>query len=455
MALHRIGVLLSIVSFAWPPVFAAEDTSIDDQVAAASRAIGPALKEAEELTIRGQGKEADARLLGVFPDATRTPAQMLVLGNVLFKAQPKLAYALHRQAAEQLPNHANALLEWAMEQHRAKEYAGAASTYERFSKLQPDYAPALGLAAECAIRTGDVAKAVALWKASEQARRGTLNQLESLVCEVNGQFPNEGKRMDLLRRAEAGEEKAACELMLLDAAWPLDWWNTVPRRSRLDYDQQVVRRGFTKPGAQLRAALCVAECELLENKSNLRATLASGGFLVDEKATLPSDGKALSHLIKLATGNKVFTEAQAKAQFGERILAMARQSHDVEMYNTAAYLAVGTDRLAEIDQEGWDKTSDARFAASRIVGLARQKTFTLSDPLMQRALKEFPEESEIAAVALALAGEDPAAQRPRLIAAMKAEYAKFSSARPGVDLPRPSAYRLRGYFALLERLETK
>jgi glutamate dehydrogenase (NAD(P)+) len=82
------------------------------------------------------------------------------------------------------------LLEWALQQHRRKDFAGALKTYRTYLKMQPDYAPVFGLAAECAIRTDDITEALALWQKSERAGKGTLERFESLVCDVNGGILN-------------------------------------------------------------------------------------------------------------------------------------------------------------------------------------------------------------------------------------------------------------------------
>lgn len=264
------------------------NAAIDQRVKEASAKLGAVMPQAEKLTIQGKSKEAEALIRDVFPVASRSPEESLVLGNVLFKAQPKQAYDFHRQAAAQLPRYPGALLEWALEQHRAKNYAGAAATYAAYNKAVPEHAPIWGLAAECAVRTGKLAEAVVLWKSSEKAQRGTLEQLEELVCEVNGRLPNAAVREDLLQRVEKRDERAARDVLLLDAAWESDWWNTGPRRAQLEYDVATVRRVFAKRGAAIQPALCVAECALIEGATGRRAILVRYGYLVDPKATLPT-----------------------------------------------------------------------------------------------------------------------------------------------------------------------
>ncbi len=448
--------------FAWAKGDAATaatgDTAIAEQIDAAVTKLTPVLETAESLNIQGKFEDANASILATFPEGTSHGVEKFVLGNILFPALPKMSYDLHKQAAEALPNNSAILYEWALEQHRAKEYEGAAKAYEAFSKLRPNYAPALGLAAECAIRSGNLQKAVALWKSSENATDGTLDELESLVCEVNGGIQNEPTRIRLLRLAEKGDDKAAAEMILLDSEWTTDWWNRAPSYERLENDLKLVKKTFQKPRTELRAAICAAQCFLQiqkEDKSDLRATLVSSGFLFDDKATLPDNGKALSQLLAVALSNTSLTNDEARAKFGKRVLEMARKSKDAEMYNAAAHLYLDSDKLAEIDQEAWDTTHDARFAASLIMRLAGQNKLTLADPLLQRALKELPEDSEIAHVAVALAVASHASLQSYLVKAIEAEYTKFSTTRPGVDMPRPSAFVLCNYFTTLEQIQAK
>lgn len=282
---------------------------------------------------------------------------------------------------------------------------------------------------------------------------GTLEQLETLVCEVNGRFQKEPVRIQWMRATEKGDQKAAEALIALDSAWETDWWNTGPSFGRLEHDMALVKRIIPAPGADLRAALCVAECAIKlhqNSKADVRELMTARGFLFDDKATLPTNGKVLSQLLSFALLHTSLDRESGRAKFGERILANAGNYKDAEMYNAAAHLYLGTDKLREIDQEGWDNTHDPRFAASRVL-----RVTSLTDPLLQRALKEFPENSEIAHVAVRLAADDESALSRYLIQAIKAEYTKFSVTRPGVDFPRPSAFVLRGYFAILARLQSK
>jgi tetratricopeptide (TPR) repeat protein len=420
---------------------------------AAFEEIEATLHRAEERVVEGEVEEANRSLLEFFPASTRTAAQAFTVGNLLFKADPVQSTELHHVAAEEAATVPDVLFEWALEQHRLKNYGAALKTYRQYLKSVPDFAPAYGLAAECALRTGEVAGAVSLWQKSEEASAGSLEKFESLVCEVNGSVYPDGIRKTLLPRVKSGDAQAATELLLLDSAWPTDWWNAAPEPSRLKRDLDLVDTTFTEPAADLKAARCVAQCALLgadAAPAKKREVLVNAGFVFDKEATLPNHGKVLSALIQVA--KQITDKTTLRDRFGARILEIAKESKDPEAYRTAAHLYQDTDKLAEIGREAWDATGDPRFAGSLLLGLYAQKKLTLDHPLVRRAENEFPDNSEIAHVLVRLAAEAGDALEPHLIAAIKAEYTKFSSDRPGVDFPRPSAYVLRGYFSALGKL---
>jgi hypothetical protein len=74
-----------------------------------------------------------------------------------------------------------------------------------------------------------------------------------------------------------------------------------------------------------------------------------------------------------------------------------------------------------------------------------KKSLKADDPLLERALREFPENSLVLAIALSL---KEGADEKLLVQAIKAEYRRFSVA--GL-VPRPSARPLRSYFQRLAK----
>jgi hypothetical protein len=92
-------------------------------------------------------------------------------------------------------------------------------------------------------------------------------------------------------------------------------------------------------------------------------------------------------------------------------------------------------------------TNDVRFAAGYLYERLKQKTLTANDPLLIKALQQFPEDSWVLAAAIAV--NNPPREE-LLVQAIKAEYRHFSSA-PGLAI-RPSARPLRNYFAQLAQV---
>src|SRR5262249_51148212 len=98
-----------------------------------------------------------------------------------------------------------------------------------------------------------------------------------------------------------------------------------------------------------------------------------------------------------------------------------------------------------IEQQAWEATGDPRFAAGFLSERLKQKSLGPNDPRLIRALQQFPEDSWILAVAIAV-NESPGEEL--IVQAIKAEYRHFSAS--GFML-RPSARALRRYFASLSR----
>ena len=450
MHVPTLGALLSIALSASALGALADPPDIRAQLTEASSKISESVEKASDLLRDGKPDQATAALLGVFPESTRTPVQALVLANVLFQQEPRLSYTLHKFAAAQLPDHPNAQLEWAIEQHRAKEYDGAIFSYAKYSKAQPDHAVALGLAAECLIRTGKVREASDTWQKSEKATGGTLEDLESLVCEVHSGATPDRERALLMPKAAAGDIEAAEKLILLDCDWRRDWWNSGPHGEYLRHDLDLVVTAPIPASPRREALLAAGECWLARSRDadDSAEILKRRGFIVDPKATLPESGPVLSSVLAAALEGDAISRNDARAKLGDRILDQARKSKDAAAFNAAAHLYLGTPQLTDVDKLGWEATGDARFAVSYIVGkLASDEKLSLADPDLVKAIQQFPESAELAHVALVLAKREGKPLQPYLIAAIKAEYTHFSAGGPLT--PRPSARPLRSYFGLL------
>jgi hypothetical protein len=82
----------------------------------------PIMPEAERLTYAGFPDQAEAKILAAYPEKIRTPAQNLLLANILFRSNHALSFKLHKAAAEARPDDPAAAYEWGIELHRAGEW---------------------------------------------------------------------------------------------------------------------------------------------------------------------------------------------------------------------------------------------------------------------------------------------------------------------------------------------
>jgi hypothetical protein len=161
---------------------------------------------------------------------------------------------------------------------------------------------------------------------------------------------------------------------------------------------------------------------------------------------LPKGGRLIPLMLDAVLLAKAMSKDEARTKWGQAILERAQAAHDAEIYNAAAHLYLGTDRLAEIDQLAWDDTADPRFAASLLVGAAEKGTLTLDDPRLKRAVAQFPEDAVIARLVVQMTAQAKKPLAGVLVQGIKAEYSHFSA---GGMFPRPSAAMLRVYFKKL------
>ena len=417
------------------------------QASAKIRAVG---ENAESLAVAGDYERADDVFLALFPAATRTPAQSLVLGNVFYPQAPKLSYALHKAAAAALPADADAQYEWALEQHRAGEWAGALASYQVYTKTHSNFAPAYGLMADCLIRLQRPDEALAAWRKSESASGGSIDAFESLVCEVHTPVPADTKRRAWIAKVNAGDLDAAESLVALDVNFARDWWSTSIQSEYLKADVERIHKQGFKDADRVKAIDCVAELAAAgdDDAAAVQKVLQKYGYVTDNGATLPTDGGLASFVISRATQSRALKKGQPKTVLIDHALASARQSNDAEMFNVAANLALGSDRLAEIDRDAWKATGDARFIGSLLAGKMQRGALTAGDADLADAIAKASDNAYVAAIAISVAAEAKQPMREPLIRGIAAEYARFSA---GGLAGMPSAATLRSYFASLAK----
>ncbi|RBP35496.1 hypothetical protein DES53_12116 [Roseimicrobium gellanilyticum] len=422
----------------------------NEAVSEASAAIGEVHEKLGQMVAEGEVEEANQMVLDLFPEASRTPAQAFMIANVLYSMDVKTSYALHKEVAAKFPEEPYVLLEWAMQQHRAGEHAGALATYDAFSKISPDYAPVHGLATDCLIRLGKIREASARWRQSEEADGGSLEKFESLVCAVYQGPSSNLRRAELRKKAAQGDRDAAVQLIALSGEFEMDWWNRRPHPVYLESDVELLKKLPEHP--RIKAAICAAQCRMEEEPrlEAMKAILLSHGYLVDPAESLPEDGALLSMMLGSAMDAGLLTTESAREKFGARLRKMAKGPKDASLWNVVANLHAGTPEMLGIEEQAWAATADEKFAVGYLSERIRLGTAKANDPVLMKALKQFPESANIAALAVSIG---VVMDEPMLIQAIKAEFRKFSIFKDA--LLRPRARQLRSYFVELERVLDK
>lgn len=411
--------------------------------------------EATALILKGEAEAASQLVLETFPEATRTPAQSFVMGQAIFRNDPKLSYALIKAAAEKLPDSAEVQLAWALEQHREQQYEGALRAYERANELRPGNAPVLAVAAECALRTGNVEKALGLWKSCGEATRGTQDDVDALICEVNDRRRPMVRRAELVGRVQKADEAAATELILLDCDWPTDWWNKGPNKQFLESDLLTVGKWILPGGnVQVQEAKCVGALAMMDRptKEKISDLLRRSRYLLDEQATMPTNAKATVQMLRYAIRSGAISRDDARVKLGPRIIEMGKTSGEKDVFEAAGFLYLDTGKQDEIDKSGWEFAKDPRCAAGVLASMMQKKELKWESPELQKAIADFPDNGTIAGIALKVGSEAGQPKRDLLIRAILAEYAKLSNSERDRST-RPRSDLLRDYWRQLSELK--
>lgn len=415
----------------------------EDDINDATEAIRATATKAEAMVVKGDFDGAMKLMLETFPESKRTPAQMFVLGQAIYQNDAKGSYELMKRAYEAIPDNTNVVLEWATAQHRAQEYEGALRTYEKAIELQPGNAAVLGVAAECALRLGRVERALELWKLCTSAKIGSQQNFERLVFQVNGRDDPLAKRRELVQKVKGADETAAIELILLDSDWPVDWWLKGPHRQFLESDLALTGKWILPGGnPQVQEARCVGAMAMMERptREKIADLLRRSRYLIDDDGTMPQNARAMVMLLKYAVRSGTLAREDARATLGPKILETAKRTKDRDVFEAAAFVYLDTGKQDEVDRLGWELAADPKCASNLLSSMLRRKELKWDSPELQKALKDFPDNSTIAGIALYLGKEAGQPEKELLIRAILAEYTMFSlSTRDGTVRPRADA----------------
>lgn len=392
----------------------------------------------------------DDLLFATYTADSRTPMQAFVLGNMVYGVDRSLSYKLHQEAVAGWSDNAYANLEWAMELHRNGQHAEALKAYSAFITQNGDYAPVLGLMADCALRGGDVPGALTHWRASEKAKRGTLEKFESMVCEINQPATQERTRHEARLAASTGDPSAAKRLIALDAAWTRDWWNAGPRNELITADLPLLAKF---PPVEVRFAQCLGEFILAmeaKDQIQLHGVLRTYHDPLQAIAEVgDGDWELYDLLSKFALEQEVINAKEQWAKHHESLLAAAQRLKNAAIYDTLLRYATKdtTPTYVEVAKRAWTDTGEVRFASYHLDNMNEGAAVAPTDEVLVAAVKAFPQDSDLRCIQWLANGRS--LPKEELVAAILAEYRKLSSTATGLELPRPRARQLRVYFKQL------
>lgn len=324
--------------------------------------------------IEGDIAGAVAQLLRAFPDATRTPAESLVIARHLWEFDASLARALLSGAYAREPNEPKVLLDWAMDLHRQEKHQEALECYEKVVQLRPQWVDIHGLAADCLLRLGRIDESVAAWKRSWPPDRGMAVYLGHIRAKS---WPYV-RRAELLKKVrDAKDANSAMELIVLDCTAThginsISVWihhYTDSKDDYLTHDMKVIEEALGLPLSDPRMRAMKYITKMVSNACvwDPKECLRESGFLLDKDGSLPEHDGLRHWMCYLAIGKA--NPAKVRTSIGPRILDMARSRKSAEAWR-ALLASAPPDRVparSMLIREAWQSTGDPAIAAIYLV----------------------------------------------------------------------------------------
>lgn len=399
-----------------------------------------------------------ARLAAVFPEAQRSAAQSLALGNVLFDLDAKQSYALHRAAYQAEPASPLTLWEWAIEQHRAGDFANAQAAYEAYARLTPRRAACFAMQADCLLRLNRLTDAARAWQRAEQLTPESPNEIEQLICSVHRAPAPFARRDRLLKDAVEKKDPAlAGDLIALDCDFPQDACTSGPNRNYAlrDLPKLAAALPWKENDPQYRALLAGAGiAQSGGNPRAMRGILQRQQLLIDPDQTVPEHPALLRVIVAAALRANVI-DATQRAGIASKVLDLALRTHDPAAWFAELQIVPtrNPDVILGLLHQAWKESHDAVFAGAFLAAKANAGQLNRDDPDLQAALKEFPEDGRVQRVRYELAKRQGKLTPDLLAAAARAEFHRLTRADPfALAQPSPGLANLQDYFHDLLRL---
>jgi hypothetical protein len=222
----------------------------------------------------------------------------------------------------------------------------------------------------------------------------------------------------------------------------------------LERDMRLARVKLAEVPGDLAELEAYAESYTRETTADWhRQKLNQRGWILGPSAILPKFGHVADRFVSLTLKHKLASESELLGQYEKELQrrALSKGANDVMALNMLAHLLSGSgverfSDLADVDQAGWDRYHDSRFAASLLTCQHGMNELKSGSPQFLKARKDFPEDAHIAFLGVQMAQSEKKPLLQPLIAAIKAEFRHLSISRGTIK----DSYRLKSLFALLE-----
>ena len=429
----------------------AEDFMDEVQKVDSSERFQAAAKKANSFIEEDKVDEANQVYTSLIPDDKLTPAECFVLGNMFFSMDVDLALKYHRLALDSLPDDPNVNLEYAMDLHRQGKTNEALSHYEKFLRTGEGAPLAHTLLTDCLVRAGRLKEACEQWKLANHPNNHT--GIDFAICAIYGEASPFKRRSELLKAIHAGQMDKLDELFALSATWDRDWWNADVNPYMLKRDLVLAKKLLAGDAGHLAELEFYAETYTQEVTPKwLKEKLKAKGWILGETGKLPSRGHVADRLVSLVLEHELEKEATLLKRFEPELRkrALEKDANDVMALNMLAHLLASDEKLApqlaEIDQAGWERYHDDRFAASLLAGLLGADKLKTDSPKFIQGMRDFPENEYIANLGVQMAKTEGKPMTQPLVDSIKAEFRHLSISIGAIK----DSYRLKALFTLLE-----
>jgi hypothetical protein len=417
-------------------------------------------------------------------DKSPSPALAYIVGERTIGLDPDTSYRLLKRAYEARPNSPDVILAVAQARHRKQEYAQALELYDKYFALRPDDLGIGIFLADCLVREGKLARAVAAWEMLEHPRAEELKRLDqrpqdatdekldqlrctawmqcaplaSAICDVYSGPSIERTRADLLRAVNSGDSTSAEKLIDCDLFQTRDWWSFPSQSKDVLLDLQVVEK-VLKPGSQRYQDLgllvgIVTGTRHDPSEQWTHDKLAKSQLIVGANSRLPQSSLIARRLCGIVTHEQIVPARELLDRFENELLQRAkseRGDHDAmlllcNLCRTADDKEIRV-HLEQYERYGWDRYKDGDFALGVLRRLMNDGKLQPDTDELKRALREFPADSEIHKVAIQCCPKKDLTPE-MIVGAIKAECHHLSVG----PTQEPDTYTLDSYFASLKSL---